>query len=297
MKDYKHVTVPRGYRTTNRRITTARVNAGRGPAKRGGSEKGALGAVLAVLLTAVLCYGAWEGYRWLTSAGMFQIAGVDVRGVRSVSDAEIREIAGMFTGQNVFHVDLDAATRRALANPWIREVRIERSLPNRISMIFTERTPRAILEAANGRYLIDSEGVVMVPVPKDEAAGAGLPVIAVRDCRAVPREAATAGAVAEALELARELVARGGWDPGGVTVKADSPETIAIVYADHEFRMGSGNYDEKLKRLGEIAADMRQRGLEYSYIELRPERQAAVMIAKNVKERRKEGTKGDRTGR
>jgi cell division septal protein FtsQ len=173
-----------------------------------------------------------------------------------------------------------------MANPWIREVRIERSLPNRISMIFTERAPRAVLQAANGRYLIDGEGVVMVPVPKDDVAAAGLPVIAVRDCRAVPRETVTAGAVAEALELAQELAVRGGWDPGAVTVKADTPETIAIVYADHEFRMGSGSYGEKLKRLGEIAADMRQRGLEYSYIELRPERQAAVMVAKSAKVRR-----------
>jgi len=281
MKDYKNVKVPRSYRTTNRRTTTKRVNVGQSPVKRGGAEKGALGMALVVLLATALCYGGWQAYRWFTTAEVFQIAGVDVRGVRSVSDAEVRELAGMFTGQNVFHVDLDAATRRAMANPWVREVRIERSLPNRISMIFTERVPRAILQAGNGRYLMDGDGVVMVPVPKDGSAGAGLPVVAVRDYRAAPREAVTTGAVPEALELARELVARGGWEPGGVTVKADSPETIAIVYADHEFRIGSGNYDEKLKRMGEIVADMRQRGLEYSYVELRPERQAAVMVAKN----------------
>jgi cell division septal protein FtsQ len=296
MRDYKNVKVPRSYRTTNRRTTTKRLNVGRGPARRSGAEKGALGAIFVVLLTAGLCYGGWEAYRWLTTAEMFQIAGVDVRGVRSVSDADIRELAGMFTGQNVFRVDLDAATRRALANPWVREVRIERSLPNRISMIFTERAPRAVLQAANGRYLMDGEGVVMVPVPKDEAAIAGLPVIAGRDFRAVPREAVTARAVAEALELAQELVARGGWDPGAVTVKADTPETITIVYADHEFRMGSGSYGEKLKRLGEIAADMRQRGLEYSYIELRPERQAAVMVMKDKSKGQGPVSRGKRKG-
>jgi len=296
MRDYKNVKVPRSYRTANRRTTTKRLNVGRGPARHSSAEKGALGAIFAVLLTAGLCYGGWEAYRWLTTAEMFQIAGVDVRGVRSVSDADIRELAGMFTGQNVFRVHLDAATRRALANPWVREVRIERSLPNRISMIFTERAPRAVLQAANGRYLIDAEGVVMVPVPKDEAATAGLPVIAVRDCRAVPRETVTARAVAEALELAQELAARGGWDPGAVTVKADTPETIAIVYADHEFRMGSGSYGEKLKRLGEIAADMRQRGLEYSYMDLRPERQAAVMVMKDRSKGQGPAGRGKRKG-
>lgn len=296
MRDYKNVKVPRSYRTANRRTTTKRLNVGRGPARRRSAEKGALGAIFAVLLTAGLCYSGWEAYRWLTTAEMFQIAGVDVRGVRSVSEADIRELAGMFTAQNVFRVDLDAATRRALANPWVREVRIERSLPNRISMIFTERAPRAVLQAANGRYLIDGEGVVMVPAPKDEAATAGLPVIAVRDCRAVPREAVTAGAVAEALELAQELAVRGGWDPGSVTVKADTPETIAIVYADHEFRMGSGSYGEKLRRLGEIAADMRQRGLEYSYIDLRPERQAAVMVMKDRNKGQEPAGRGKRKG-
>jgi len=148
-------------------------------------------------------------------------------------------------------------------------------------MIFTERVPRAVLQAANGWYLIDADGVVMAPVPKDNAAGAGLPAIAVRDCRAALGEAVSVGAVAEALDLAHELAARGGWDLGAVTVKADSPETIAIVYADHEFRIGTGNYDEKLRRMGEIVADMRQRGLAYTYVELRPERQAAVMVVKD----------------
>jgi cell division septal protein FtsQ len=291
MKDYKHVKVPRGYRATSRRTTTKRVNAGVSPVKRGGGGNPA-GAAIAILLIAALCYGGWEGYRWLTHAELFQIAGVDVKGVRSVSEDEIRELAKMFTGQNIFRVDLAAATRRALTNPWIREVRIERALPNRISVIYMEREPRAILQAANGRYLIDGEGVVMAPVAKSEQ-GTDLPVIAVRDHRAVPRETVTNGAVAEAFNLLGELAARGGWSAGAVTVKADSHETIAIVYADHEFRIGSGNYDEKLRRLGEIVADMRQRGLAYTYVELRPERQAAVMVVKD-KDRGKDQGSGVR---
>jgi cell division protein FtsQ len=258
------------------------VEIGPGPKKSGGSVKETLGAVLTILLTAALCYGGWEGYRWLIHAEMFSIAGVDVKGVRSMSDENIRDVAAMFTGQNVFRVDLDAATRRVMADPWVREVRIERRLPNRISIFVTERVPKAVLQASNGKYLIDGEGVVMVPVRSGSAAPPPLPVIALRDCRAVPREKVTAGAVTEALELIEELAARGGWDPDDVTVKADSAETVTIVYADHEFRIGSGNYNEKLKRMGEIVADMRQRGLAYTYVELRPERQAAVMVVKNT---------------
>jgi cell division protein FtsQ len=211
---------------------------------------------------------------------MFSVAGVDVKGVRSMSDENIHDVAAMFTGQNVFHVDQGAATRRVLADPWVRDVRIERRLPNRISIFVTERVPRAVLHASNGKYLLDGEGVVMVPL-RGDSAGPPLPIIALRDFRAVPREPVTTHAVTEALELLQELSARGGWEPGGILVKADAAETIAIVYADHEFRIGSGNYSEKLRRMGEIVADMRQRGLAYTYVELRPERQAAVMVAKS----------------
>jgi hypothetical protein len=89
--------------------------------------------------------------------------------------------------------------------------------------------------------------------------------------------------MASALELLDELAVRGGWDPGAVTVRADSMETVTVVYADHEFRIGSGNYPEKLRRLGEIVSDMQRRGYAFSSVELRPERQAAVMIAKSAK--------------
>ena len=281
MRDYKNVKVPRRYRSTSNRPAVRRVTTGTGMKKRSASVKDTLGAVLTVLMTVALCYGGWEGYRWFTHAEMFTIAGVDVKGVRSVSDDDIREVATMFTGQNVFRVDLGAATRRVLADPWVRDVRIERRLPNRISIFVTERVPKAVLQASNGKYLLDGEGVVMVPLRSGSAGAPPLPVIALRDCRAVPREPVTTGAVAEALELLDELAARGGWDPGGITVKADSAETITIVYADHEFRIGSGNYNEKLRRMGEIVADMRQRGLAYTYVELRPERQAAVMVVKS----------------
>jgi cell division protein FtsQ len=282
MRDYKNVKVPRKYRSTSNRTVIRRVETVNGPKKRSGSIKGQLGAVLTVLVTVALCYGGWEGYRWLTRSEIFFIAGVDVKGVRSMSDENIRDVAAMFTGQNVFRVDLGAATRKVMADPWVRDVRIERRLPNRISIFVTERMPKAVLQASNGKYLIDGEGVVMVPLRGGRVGEQTLPVVAVRDCRAVPREPVITGAVPEALELLQELAARGGWDLGGVTVKADSAETITIIYADHEFRIGSGNYNEKLRRMGEIVADMRQRGLVYTYVELRPERQAAVMIAKNV---------------
>jgi cell division septal protein FtsQ len=279
MRDYKNVTVPRRHRTSSR---TRKVNkrAVTGPV-RGRKRTGLkhiLGVVLGAVITAALCYGAWSGYRWLTSAAIFQIAGVDVKGTRRVTDEEIRDIASAFTGQNVFRVDIGAAARKASANPWVREVRIERKLPNRISMVFTERLPRAVLQASNGRFLMDDEGVAIVPAREGDALASELPVIVVRSLRAASGNPVASEALPAAHELLDELALRGGWDLGDVTIRADSPESIAVLYRGREFRVGTGNYGEKLRRLGEIVSDMNRRGQDYSYIDLRPERQAAVMI-------------------
>lgn len=292
MRDYKNVKVPRRYRTAGKKASTKRATVGtvRGR-KRGGRIRDAATTALSVLLTIALCYGGWAGYRWLTTAEIFKVAGVDVTGTVRTTNEDIRSVAGQFTGRNIFRVDIAGAAREAAANPWVRDVRIERRLPNRIHMIFEERTQRAVLQAANGRYLMDREGVVIVPVREAAEAAAGLPTIVINHLRAARREAVDSEALMPAVELLDELALRGGWDLGSVTIRAGTPETIAVRYAGREFRMGRGNYAEKLRRLGEIVSDMNRRGLDYAYIELRPERQAAVGIADRRQRARHRGAK------
>jgi cell division septal protein FtsQ len=220
----------------------------------------------------------WQSYREIMHADVLQIAGVDVKGVKQLSEGDLREIVGAFRGQNIFRADLDAAIRRAYANPWIKDARVHRRLPNRISMIFTERVPVVILDTGSARYLMDDEGVIIERLKKERTAAWRLPVVVIKDYRTRPGDQVMSDSMKEALTLIAEISARGGWTLAEVTIRADSPETLSLLYADHEFRMGSGNYTEKLRRLGEVMADVQQRGLEIAYVDLRPERQAAVMV-------------------
>jgi cell division septal protein FtsQ len=284
MRDYKNVKVPKKYRSTANRVSVKRVETDRSGLR---TKKKASGFsvvflnVLACIAIAGGCWLGWEAYSLITHAELFQIAGVDVKGARQLSEADIKGIAGPFTGQNIFRVDLDAAARRAQANPWVKEIRIFRRLPNRISMAVVERIPDAILDTGAGRYLIDSETTVIERIAKDGATAWPLPVIEVKDYPASPGEPVDSEGVHEALTLLAEISARGGWWLSHVVVKANSPETLSLVYASHEFKMGSGNYAEKLRRLSEVMADVKQRGLNIAYVDLRPERQAAVMVVKN----------------
>jgi cell division protein FtsQ len=276
MRDYKNVKVPRKYRTRASRSAIKRVEAAPSRRKKAGSIKRTF---LTALFAAAVLAGvwlAWQAYRQLTQGAAFLVSGVDVEGVHRTGDAELRSIVGEFRGKNIFRADLEAAARRARANPWIREARLHRSLPNRITMSVVERVPCAILETDAGRYLIDNEAIAIERVTGSETMP--LPVIVVRDQRPRPGDTVASESVAEALTVLAEIEARGGWNMAEVTVRAASPEALSVVYADCEFKLGSGRYPEKLRRLAEIMTDVKERGLVVAYVDVRPETQAAVMV-------------------
>jgi cell division protein FtsQ len=281
MRDYKNVKVPRKYRTGSDRPTVKRVDTGhisrRQKPGSGGIKRMALTALLVAVIAAGCCLG-WLAYRTIMHAEMFQIAGVDVKGVKHLDETELKKIVGAFTKENIFRADLDAAVRRAQGNPWVKSVSVNRRLPNRISMTIAERVPAALLETAMGRYLLDDEGVVISLLAREKTQEWHLPVIAIRDYMARPGAQVTTDGMGEALKLLAEITARSGWRLEAMTIKAGSPEEISIVYADHEFKLGSGRYPEKLRRLGEVMEDVKRRDLYIAYVDLRPDRQVAVMV-------------------
>jgi cell division protein FtsQ len=288
MRDYKNVKVPGSFRSGAGHTTVKRVQAGGATVRSKKSSDGITSLLLKIMVLIIVVGGAflaWYGYRATIQADMFVVSGVDVKGVKHLSEKDVKEIAGLFKGQNIFRADIDSAVRRARSNPWVKEARIYRRLPNRMTMVFTERAPAVILETGAERFLMDDAGTVIERLAKDEASAWPLPVVALRGYRARPGEQVVTEGLAEAMLLIAEISSRGGWRLADVTVKADSPEALSVVYAEHEFKIGSGRYGEKLRRLAEVMADVKGRGLEIAYVDLRPERQTAVMVknAKGVK--------------
>ncbi|NTV72769.1 MAG: hypothetical protein HGA66_00990 [Holophaga sp.] len=64
--------VPKKERTPRTGGNLRRAEYGTGGRKRRGSARAPLTGLLAVVLAAGLCYGAWAGYRFLTVAALFQ---------------------------------------------------------------------------------------------------------------------------------------------------------------------------------------------------------------------------------
>jgi cell division protein FtsQ len=297
MRDYKNVKVPRSYRRATKRSTVKRFQAGRSAAGPGKSPVGLTSILLKVMVVIIIVGGGllvWQGYRTVMHADLFVISGVNVEGVKQLGDRGLKDIVDIFIGHNIFRVDLASAVKRAEGNPWVREARIYRRLPNRLTMVITERVPAFILETGAGRYLMDGEGVVIERLAKEQTTAWQLPVIAIRDYRARPGEEVNAESLPGAIQLIAEISARGGWQQSDLTVKADSPESLAVLYGGCQFKIGSGRYGEKFRRLAEVMADVKQRGVEIAYVDLRPERQAAVMIINDKVKEQRSGVKKKR---
>ncbi len=79
-----------------------------------------------------------------------------------VDDQALTELAAIPVGQvNLFALDLKGVENRLLANPWIREVTIQKRFPQTVSIGVTFRSPKALLQGENGLLAyVDQDGRV-----------------------------------------------------------------------------------------------------------------------------------------
>jgi cell division septal protein FtsQ len=119
-----------------------------------------LGGV-ALLVMAV----AWSRQR--TTALLQDVAGlrlskVSVEGNHYLTEDEIQKAVALPLGENMFKLDLTAATERIKKMEWVDRVFIERRLPSSLLVSVRERKPVALLD--NGTlYGVDREGRVLSP--------------------------------------------------------------------------------------------------------------------------------------
>jgi hypothetical protein len=122
-----------------------------------------LGTSLAVLA------GAGWGLRCAMRSPMFTLQVVEVadqletEGATKVSpvDAQtIAQIAAVPVGTtNLFDLDLKPIEARVLANPWIREVALQKHFPSTLSISVTFREPQALMQGENGTLsYVDVDG-------------------------------------------------------------------------------------------------------------------------------------------
>jgi cell division protein FtsQ len=121
-----------------------------------------LDGVAKAVLVMIMGYGAFHGYRYVTTAPQFAVAQINFSGNEKVSLHTLESMAQPLLGQNIFQLDLQSITEQFKANPWIENVSAVRRLPRGIRIQVQERTPFARIQL-DKTYLMDHYGVLIVP--------------------------------------------------------------------------------------------------------------------------------------
>lgn len=137
-----------------------------------GRRLGQLAAVLAVL--ALLAWAGRGLYRYVRSSEAFAIREVSVEGHHRLDEMEVRSVAQLLEGQNVFEVPPAEAQKHLLGHPWIKTAEVTRRLPGQYRIVIEERRPVA-LAVLDQLYLVSDDGVVFKRLSVDDSAD--LPVI------------------------------------------------------------------------------------------------------------------------
>jgi cell division protein FtsQ len=89
---------------------------------------------------------------------LFQVRRLEVTGTRLLQPAQIRKLAGINPGENIFAVNLGQAQKKIALLPLVKTAVLRRILPSTVLIEVTERTPVALLQEGSVFAEVDRDG-------------------------------------------------------------------------------------------------------------------------------------------
>ncbi len=236
-------------------------------------------AATATAAAAVLWTG-WQVERYLTTAPRFAIDELSVAPVSGghLDATQLRAVAGINLGENIFRVRLDLARARLEQNPWVRTATVTRELPRTVHLVVEQRQAVAYVELS-GLYLLDETGQIFKRASgEDQLDLPTLTGLSRRDFVAGRPE------VRDQIDLALDLIlARPGtsvppspWDPRELSEVHFDPDlgvTLELGSLPTEVNLGFPPFAEKLERLRRTRGELSRKQLRAAVLYLDDSRQ------------------------
>ena len=111
-------------------------------------------AVVVAASTAV----AYSLHRYALTTTRFAIQKVELGGAKRFSVEEVRALAGVTVGTNLFSFDTRAAEEKLLKEPWLSSAHVTRKLPTTLHIEVTEREAVAVAVLGDRPFLVTPDG-------------------------------------------------------------------------------------------------------------------------------------------
>lgn len=182
-------------------------------------------------------------------------------GNKHLTDDELKVLAGIHVNDNLITISNKKVSLSLLKSPWIKSISVRKQFPDTLSLVIEEAVPFALLDMNSHLFLIDEKGKLLEELKGDSIPF--LPVITGDPFR--EKEG-----FSEALNLARVMNDK-GFSPGRdhIDIFAQKPHELTVTIDGTVVKIGSGMFEEKLKRLIELEDEIKNRGIPVDYIDLR----------------------------
>ena len=244
-----------------------------------------------LLLVAVfLCSLFIYAYNFLISRPYFQIKEISVRGLRELTEKDVLATAGIKPAHNLLAINTDAVIRRVSANQWVESIYVGRELPNKLVLDVKERTPLALVKQDNDFCLMDAEGFVFKKLGKSDEVD--LPIITGVD----EKEEIKSQLLLGTLNLLKTVSKSSQYAYLGTVseVHVDNIFGLSLISSTGLYlKLGTTDFEKKLKQLKLVLADLENRGMKNGYLCIDLSDDAKVTVQrKNVPDRKEPGSKG-----
>ena len=96
----------------------------------------------------------------ITQAEYFSLKKIHISGCRQISKSDIIKQAGIFSGENIFAINLFKVKKRLVFHEWIADASVERKMPGELFIKIKEQNPVAAVEVGDkNAVLINDKGV------------------------------------------------------------------------------------------------------------------------------------------
>src|SRR4030042_6577775 len=199
---------------------------------------------------------------------IFPLKHVVVIGNTHLTDDELKILAGINLNESLIAISNKQVSQNLLKAPWIKSVSVRKELPEALALTIEEAAPFALLDMNGHLFLVDERGKLLEELEGDSIPF--LPVITGDPFK--EREG-----FSEALNLARLMNDKGfSSEMDCIEINVRKPHELSVTMDGTVVKIGSGKYEEKLKRLVELEEEIKDREISVDYIDLRFEDKAIV---------------------
>lgn len=236
-------------------------------------------AAFCLLIGGTLGAAVKVGWTWLTTSPRFAVRTVIVRTGPKVAEREVRMLAGVKEGDNIFSFRLAGCVEAIEIHPWVKRASVMRELPDRVVIDIVEREARAVI-ALGALYYVDQDGEVFKKVlPGEKLDFPALTGITLKEV--VERAPAAEDLIRQGLELSG-LAAKSAILPADEVseIRLDRTFGAILVRAGDGMRVrfGTGGFPEKWLRMERSLAELGPDAAKVAELDLNYESKVTVRL-------------------